>query len=135
MKFDKKFYRKFDFKKADIAAIFSNAMDDLNIAKKSKFTKVRFSYSYQALIKLGIVLLAKVGGVKMRSIPGHHVKVLEEMSRILRDEGILEIGNAMRMKRNANLYGSGITVGEKEAEDYYKFVNNTAKKIKKIVKI
>ena len=91
---------------------------------------MKFTYSYQALIKTGITLLAKVGKVKVRSIPGHHVKILEKMSEILGDEDVLIIGNAMRMKRNADLYGGGELVGEKEANDYLKFVQKIVEKAK-----
>ncbi|MBI3332910.1 MAG: nucleotidyltransferase domain-containing protein [Candidatus Omnitrophica bacterium] len=98
------------------------------------FPEVRFSYSYQALIKMGVALLAKRGQVKIRSVPGHHVKVLEKLSELLEDEDILAVGNAMRMKRNDDFYGGGAVITEKEAEDYLKFVGGVVKKAQGVIR-
>ncbi|MFH0985707.1 MAG: hypothetical protein V1882_09290 [Candidatus Omnitrophota bacterium] len=84
------------------------------------------SYAYQALIKLGIALLA-AEGLKVRSIPGHHIKILESMSAMLKDPDILTIGNAMRMKRNQDLYGAGTMITEKESRDYLLFIQKILK--------
>ncbi|MBN1687528.1 MAG: hypothetical protein JW893_00350 [Candidatus Omnitrophica bacterium] len=122
MKIVQDYFRKFDFKPEDIKRYLRSALRDLEIAEKDKFPEVKFTYSYQALIKTGIALLAKVRKLKVRSVPGHHVKILDEMGEILKREDVVVIGNAMRMKRNADLYGGGEIVGEKETDDYFKFV-------------
>lgn len=133
MKPDEEFFKKFNFKPDEIERYLQSALHDLEIASKDPFSEVKFTYSYQALIKMGITLLAKVGKVKVRSIQGHHVKILEKMSEILGDEDVLIIGNAMRMKRNTDLYGGGELVGEKEASDYLKFVQKIVEKAKKVI--
>jgi len=99
-KFEKQFFRKVLFTKDEIKQYLQSALRDLNIAKKDKFTEVRFSYAYQALIKAGIALLAKKDGVKVKSVPGHHIKILKKLSTQLKDDDIFTYGNAMRMKRN-----------------------------------
>ena len=72
-------------------------------------------------------MLAKEG-LKVRSIPGHHVKILERMREVLKDPDILTIGNAMRMKRNQDLYGAGEMISEKESREYLAFVQKVLKK-------
>ena len=94
---------------------------------------MKFTYAYQALIKGGIALIAKIGKVKIRSVPGHHIKILEKMSEILKEETIFTIGNAMRMKRNLDLYSGGEIITEKEANEYLEFVESVLKTIEKLV--
>ena len=123
--FETKYFQKFSFTKQQINRFFESAFRDLNIARQDKFAEVRFTYSYQALVKAAIALIAKAGGVKVRSVPGHHVKILEKMSEILENPDVLTLGNAMRTKRNSDFYGGGESITEKEAEDYLKFVEKT----------
>ena len=129
--FEQEFFRLFKFSQSDIEQHLQNASHDLEIAGKDPFPEVQFSYSFQALIKAGITLLAAVGKVKVRSVPGHHVKILTKMSEILADPDILAIGNAMRMKRNTDLYGGGTPISEKEAKEYCQFVKGILEKVKK----
>ena len=132
-RFEKEFYQPFDFSKPQIERYFRNALRDLEIAQKDKFHEVRFTYCYQALIKAGIALMAKKGSVKIRSIPGHHIKILIKMSEIMKNEDIFTIGNAMRMKRNKDFYGGGELVSKKETDDYVKFVQAVIKDIGRII--
>jgi hypothetical protein len=122
----KEFFQKFKFSAEEISKRFESARHDLEIAEKDAFSEVRFTYAFQAMIKIGIALLAQEGS-KVRSIPGHHVKILERMSEILKDPDILVFGNRMRMKRNQDLYGGGELITEKEAADYLVFVQKVFK--------
>ncbi len=133
MKFDQEYFKKFDFEPDDIRRYLKSALHDLEIAQKDGIPEVKFTYSYQALIKTGITLLAKAGKVKVRSKPGHHVKILEKVGEILADEDVTSAGNAMRMKRNTDLYGGGEIISEKDAADYLKFVQKVIEKAKKII--
>ncbi len=132
-KFSKNHFKKIKFNKKEIKQYLESSLRDLKIAKEDTFPEVRFSFSYQALIKAGITLLAHKGQVKVRSIPGHHVNILNKMSEILENPDVLTIGNAMRMKRNIDFYGGGETMSDKEADDYHEFVSNILKLVKKIV--
>lgn len=118
---DGAFFQNFKFTSEEIQKRLDGARRDLNIAEKDPFSEVRFTYGYQALIKIGTALLAREG-LKVRSVPGHHVKILERMSEILKDPDILVFGNGMRMKRNQDLYRGGEFISEKEAADYIAFV-------------
>ena len=121
------FFQKLRFTGEEIGKRFDGARHDLEIAAKDPFPEVRFTYGYQALLKTGVALLAQEG-LKVRSIPGHHVKILERMSEILKDPDILVLGNGMRMKRNQDLYGGGELITEKEAADYLVFVQKVFQK-------
>lgn len=127
--FEPDFFNKFKFTQKQIDDYFKSAYRDLEIARQDRFAEVRFTYGYQALIKAGIALIAKTAGVRVRSIPGHHVKILQKMSEILNDKDIAAIGEVMRVRRNADLYGGAESVAEKEANDYLKFVESAFKKI------
>lgn len=126
---DKNYFTEFQFSKDQIKQHYLNATRDLMIAKEDKFNEVRFTYAYQALIKLAICILAKQG-YKVNSIQGHHVKLLDEMSKILNNTNIYVMGNAMRMKRNQDLYGAGTYLSIKEVEEAVEFVDEIAKHIK-----
>ena len=127
--FEPDFFKPFNFSQKQINDYFKNAVRNLEIARQDPFAEVRFTFAYQALIKAGIAMIAKTGGVRVRSIPGHHVKIFEKMSEILNDKDIASIGDVMRRKRNADLYSSAESITEKEANDYLKFVETVFKKI------
>jgi len=133
IKFEGKYFVKFDFSDTQIKRYLSNALRDLEIAQENRRSEVKFNYSYTALIKGGIALIAKFGKVKARSIPGHHVKIIEKMSEILGDGTIKEIANSMRMKRNMDFYNGGVFISEKESKDYYNFTKEVLGRIKSVI--
>lgn len=125
--FESQHFQKLAFKEEQIGQFLKSALHDLKIAEESDISDVIFKFSYDALIKLGIALIAKKG-YKVRSMAGHHVKILEKLSQLLKDEDILVLGNKMRQERNVNLYDGGFFVGEKDSLEYLKFVKSTFKK-------
>ena len=125
--FESQYFQKLVFKEEQIKQFFNSALHDLKIAESTDIPDVIFKFSYDALIKLGIVLIAK-NGYKIRSTTGHHVKILEKLSRILKDEDVLIFGNKMRQERNSNLYDGGFFVGEKDSSEYLDFVRAFLKK-------
>ncbi len=125
--FESQYFQKLAFKEEQIDQFLKSALHDLKIAESSDIPDVIFKFSYDALIKLGIALIAKKG-YKIRSTTGHHVKILEKLSQLLKDEDILVLGNKMRQERNVNLYDGGFFVGEKDSLEYLKFVKGTFKK-------
>lgn len=131
--FDTKFFQKKKFEDKTISKYFRNAIKDLNIAIRSKEPEVIFNFSYFALVKIGIVLIA-VCGHRVRSRIGHHIKILEKLSQTIKDENIEIIGNRMRKKRNLDLYEGGIIISQKEAKDYLDFVKGIIKKAEEYLK-
>ena len=129
MKFEDQYFVKFHFTKDQIKKNFKNALKDLTIAKKVKILEVKFNYAYTSLIKAGLTLLS-LYGVKTRSVPGHHVKIIEKLAEILKDDSISDIGNLMRSKRNLDLYSGGIEVTEKECKEYIEFVGKVLEKVR-----
>lgn len=115
--FDSKYFKKFEFKRKQTEKYLQAAYRDLKIANQSGVAEVEFQFTYNALIKLGIVLISRLG-YKVKSRSGHHIKILEKMALILDDKDIYSIGNRMRKKRNTDLYEGGVLISEKEAEEY-----------------
>ncbi len=130
--FDQKYFQKIKLNNNQLHQFLSSALRDLKIAERSNIPEVKFKFAYDALIKLGITLVAK-HGFRVRSKWGHHVKILSVLSAILNDEDIEVIGNKMRQKRNIDLYEASVEVTEKEAMEYFDFVKKTAKKVKPLI--
>jgi len=127
---DSQYFVKFKFADEQIKRYFENALKDLKIAEKTDIPEVKFSYSYNALLKAGITLVATKKSLKVRSIPGHHMKILQAMGEILKDTSIFDVCNSMRMKRNLDLYEGGIVISEKESRDYFNFAKEVIEKVK-----
>lgn len=125
--FESQHFQKLSFEEGQVTQFLKSALHDLKIAGTSDVPDVIFKFSYDALIKLGIALIAKKG-YKIRSSAGHHVKILEKVSQILKDEDVLVYGNKMRQERNFNLYDGGFFVAEKDSREYLSFVKNVFKK-------
>lgn len=115
--FDPKYFIKFAFKPNQWEKYLRAAYRDFRIARQSAVTEVKFQFTYNALIKLGIVLISREG-YKVKSRSGHHIKILEKMAQILNDKEVYSIGDKMREKRNADLYEGGILISEKDAKGY-----------------
>ncbi|MCX5679332.1 MAG: hypothetical protein NTZ95_01495 [Candidatus Omnitrophica bacterium] len=132
IKFDDKYFTDLVFTGEQVRKNFENALKDLKIAHKDTIADVKFTYSYDALIKGGIALISSYNK-KVKSVPGHHVKIIETVSGILNDDTVGAIGNAMRSKRNADFYGGGIEITEKEAREYLDYVDGILHKIEKLL--
>lgn len=115
--FDPKYFQKFNFKHNQTEKYLQAAWRDLKISQQSDIAEVQFQFAYNALIKLGIILISHLG-YKVKSRSGHHIKILEKTALILNDKDIYSIGNRMRKKRNMDLYEGGILISKKEAGEY-----------------
>lgn len=132
MKFDDKYFDRFNFSGDQIKKNFENSLKDLKIANEDKIAEVRFNYAYSSLIKAGIAL-ASYYGRKIKSVPGHHIKIIEMIAQALKDDSVNDVGNAMRSKRNTDFYGGGVDITEKESREYLVFVEDVIKRIGKII--
>lgn len=129
MKFQEDYFQKMQFTPEQIRQFLDSAKHDLRIAKESKISDVILIFSYNALIKIGVALIAQ-NGHRVRSNSGHHIKIIEKMSQILKDETIPLLGNKMRRERNQNLYDGIAFVGDKVSKEYLVFVEGIFKKVK-----
>lgn len=125
--FENQYFQKLEFKKEQVEQFAAAALHDFKISEESVIPDVVFKFSYDALVKLGIALIAGKG-YKIRSTVGHHIKILEKLSQILKEEDILVLGNKMRQERNLNLYDGGFFIGEKDSREYFDFVKKVFKK-------
>ena len=134
IKFENKYFRKFGFTKNQIKQYLSSAYKDLKIARSASIAEVEFQFAYNSFIKLGIGLIACYG-YRVKSRSGHHIKILEKASEILKDRNILIYGNQMRKTRNTELYdGGSAMITDKQADEYFKFVEKTFDSSRKIFK-
>ena len=131
--FEKQYFRKFNFDESQLKRFLSTAKRDLKIARDSKIAEVVFKFSYDAFIKLGIAIIA-FRGHKVRSVIGHHMKVIEKLAEILDDEDIAVIGNKIRQTRNFDFYDGGTEITEKDSEEYLRFVENIGRKVSEYLK-
>ena len=60
-------------------------------------------------------------------------KILEKLAELLGDEGVSDIGNVMRAKRNTDLYDGGVEVTGKECREYIKFAQDVIEKVRGII--
>lgn len=133
MKYNSEYFNQRDFTKDQVQMFFDGAIRDLLIAKKDSFNEVIFTFTYNAFLKLGITCIA-INGHKIKSRQGHHIKIIDKMSEFIDDENIKIYGEAMRRRRNVDLYAGGSTVSEKEIKEYLNFTIKLSEKIKKLIK-
>lgn len=133
LSFETKFFEKRKFEEKTIKKYFAGAERDFKIARENKHPEVVFKFSYDCLIKLGITLIVSQG-YRIKSRTGHHIKILEKFSQILENRDIEIMGEAMRKKRNFDLYEGGAIISEKEAEDYLNFVKEIFTQVEKFLK-
>ena len=124
-------FQKMVFSQAQLGQYLASAKRDLEIAVDSDVTEVIFKFSYDALLKIGIFLIAKAG-YKVRSRAGHHFKIIEKLTQILEDENLSVLGHKMRQDRNIGLYSGGLSVSQKECLEYLDFVKEAFEKVAKI---
>ena len=122
IEFEIDYFQAMNFNEDQIGKYRSSAIHALGIAEETEIPEVIFDFSYQALIQFGIAAIAKQG-YKVRSIPGHHVKILQKMSLILNNNDIDFFGNKMRRLRNKGMYEGVINlISLKDSQDLYQFV-------------
>lgn len=127
MNFEQEFFQKIDFSKSQISRFFISAKRDLKIAEDSDVPEIKFKFSYDALLKTGIALIAGKG-FKIRGKTGHHVKIIEKLSEILNDHDVPVWANRMRQERNLDLYSGGEEFSEKESSEYFTLVKKVMAK-------
>jgi len=123
IEFEEKYFKEFNFSKNQVDKFMEAASKDLEIAKGNDCPEVRFQFSYNSLIKIGIALVACYNR-KVSSRVGHHQKILEKMEEILKDKDIFTHGDKMRKTRNKDLYDGGMMISFKQAESYLSFVED-----------
>jgi hypothetical protein len=121
--FESECFQKIKFSLPQIEQFVRSAGRDIEIASQSDIPEVIFKFSYDALIKIGITLIAGEG-YKVRSKTGHHIKILEKLGQILDNEDVKIMGNKMRQERNVDLYSGGSSISEKDSRAYLDFVKD-----------
>lgn len=110
-------FEKFNFTLRQIDNYYKAASRDFKIASSSLIPEVIFKFSYDSLIKLAIAVCAK-NGLRVKARAGHHIELLKKLAEFMDDKSVFKVGDKMRRKRNLDLYGGGILMSAKEAEEY-----------------
>jgi len=131
--FEAEYFQKLKFTPDKIAQFIASAERDVAIAVESGVPEVVFKFAYDALIKIGMALIAG-RGYKVRSRVGHHVKIIEKIAEILNDPDVVVLGNKMRQDRNVDLYEGDGHVSEKDSQACLAFVKVTLGKAKQALK-
>ncbi len=110
-------FRKQEFTDRQIKQYFNSALKDFKIAHNSDIPEIIFKFCYDSLLKIAIAVCAK-NNLRVKSRVGHHIDLIKKLSEYLNDEDVFAMGNAMRKKRNFDLYSGGVLVSKKEALNY-----------------
>lgn len=130
--FEDSYFTKFKFTSEQLKDYLTAAEKDLTIARDSNVPEVIFQFSYNALLKFGIVTMAKQG-YRAHSKIGHHAKIIEKLAELLKDPEIAAVGNLMRKTRNVELYSGGSVITEKQAREYLEFCERIANQVKHLI--
>ena len=131
--FDEKFFIDFEYTHAQVDSFLKAARKDIVVAKRYDSPEVAFQFTYNALIKIGISLIA-VNKKKVKSRVGHHVIIIEALDKIIVNVDIYTTGNKMRKKRNTDLYDGGVLIPKKEADEYLKWIEDVFGKAESYLK-
>ncbi|OIO52878.1 hypothetical protein AUJ78_00665 [Candidatus Peregrinibacteria bacterium CG1_02_41_10] len=129
MKVDNDFFQEFQYTKQQLEKFLLNARNDLKIAEHDNNPSIIYRFAYDAVIKLGVYLLAKQK-LKVRSVMGHHFKILEFIAEILELKDEIDYLNRVRRQRNQDLYEGGIEFTKKEADSLLQVVQKIFTKVK-----
>jgi len=130
--FEDLYFTKFKFTSEQLKDYLTAAEKDLIIARDSNVPEVIFQFSYNALLKFGIVMIAKQG-YRAHSKIGHHTKIIEKLAELLNDQEIATVGNLMRKTRNIEMYNGGSVITEKQAREYLEFCKRIANQLKRLI--
>lgn len=126
-------FENFKFTQRQIENYFKAAVRDLGIACRTDIPEVIFKFSYDGLLKLVIAICAH-NGLRVKSRKGHHIELIKKLSILLNNPDIKTIGDGMRSKRNFDLYGGGILISRKEANEYFEWIKNIFDKAEQCLK-
>lgn len=128
--------RKFkiqDVSFANIIKFFNSSVKKFKKAEKVLPIDEETAYQmfYEAMLKASLALMLSYG-FRPRSLPGHHVNIIEFSTKKLGNHYayIMNTFNKMRRKRNQVIYEADVEITEKEANNALK----TAKEYLLIIK-
>jgi hypothetical protein len=125
--FETEFFQPLKFAPEQLSRYLGSAERDLDISANTDIPEVRFKFAYEALIKLGIYIIAKQD-YKVRSRSGHHIKIIEKLSDLISEQDVAIIGNKMRQERNLDLYDGGAVITDTDSRQYLGFIKELFEK-------
>ena len=97
--------------------------------------KTAFQMAYDSMLRASLGLMLQ-HGKRPRSLPGHHVAIIEFAGNVLGEEfrGLIRHFDQMRRKRNDLLYEADDFVSETEVSESLKMAERFLIQIKKLLK-
>lgn len=121
-------FEKFEYQESQVKRYLGAASKDLNLALKASAPELAFYACYNIIIKTGMAVCAH-NNLRIKSRKGHHIKLIEKLAELLKDENVEIVANKMRSKRNRDLYAGGVMVSQREVDYYLKFCQSLLKKV------
>ncbi len=122
MKDDPRF-KKHPSHPSQIKGHLSGAKKKLGTAQKVSEIDEESAYqlAYEAMLKASLALILR-DGIRPRSIPGHHVAIIEKAEEILGDDAanMIKIFDEMRRNRNTFLYEADGFISSDELKEALK---------------
>ena len=125
------YFKPLKFTKDQLENYRLSLLQDYRIAKDNNTPQIVLRFSYDCMIKLAISELARQG-YKVRSIPGHHIALLDELAEIVGEADLAIVFNEYRQKRNRELYDGYCYATETEAHALFSLLESILTRLKYI---
>jgi len=113
-------YKQLTISFENINKFYASAVKKFKRAGKAMSLDEETAYQmfYESMLKASLALMLSYG-VRPRSLPGHHVAIIEFTAKKLGSSyaGIMATFNTMRRKRNQSIYEATVVITEREARN------------------
>ena len=125
-------FKNHDALPEQVNAHYHGARERLNTAIQISDSDQEAAYemAYEAVLKASIAILFK-NGLRPRSLPGHHIAILEKANELLGDafNNHFNVFDEMRRSRNDFIYDADGFVSSHEVKEAIKLVDGYLKKV------
>jgi hypothetical protein len=119
-------FEKFEYTESQVHKYLDTAHKDYKLAAKTPEPELAFYACYNVIVKTGMAVCAH-NNLRIKSRAGHHIKLIEKLANLLKDENIEMVANKMRSKRNRDLYTGGVIISKRESDYYLNFCQSLLK--------
>ena len=120
-------FEKFEYKEGQVKRYLDAAFKDYKLASLASAPELSFYACFNVVVKTSIAICAS-NNLRVKSRIGHHIKLIEKLADLLKDENIEVVANKMRSKRNRDLYTGGVIISQREVDYYLKFCKSLLEK-------
>lgn len=92
-------FDRIDFTPDQIRKYYQAATKDLRLAISAKEPEIVFYVCYNVVVKTAMAVCAH-NNLRVKSRVGHHSELIKRLAEFLKDQGIEDMADKMRSKRN-----------------------------------